>query len=386
MLAHALDWARALRRVSRASWGVCLLVTAVLSVIVYCYLAEVRSHSSLWSSANRQREWPVSLRFEKLADCNVLQDNTLLITVVTSGMHDFVINWINNLRNIGVERYIVIAGDQGIYEELCRRGVAVFLIPYEWQFVGTYSVYPLPQDGSHYEFGTETYARIVLSKLFAIWHVLGLGYDVIFCDVDVAFPRPGIFETMVTMARENPGVEIIGSQEPDGACLFPRLSAPCVNTGLYFLRSRPTNTQALAAAIELGSREPGYTIDQYSLNRIFYDFGLLGLRKSGSNGTDYFPSDPPRRPGKLMMLDLNLAMNGWNYFHNHTFPGRKPPPHVPLAVHANFLGPTEKKPHLQKHGLWFSDTIPANSAGGVDACGECRVQAAQAPTVSGPVP
>ena len=294
------------------------------------------------------REASSVARFEELAARHALRPGTVLVTVVTAGMRDYVLNWLYDLDRHNVTEYIVVAVDPTIYEELCSRGVPTLLFPLEWQFVDGHTVFPLPTEKHVHEFLQGAYGRVVGAKLFAIYHMVKAGYDVVFSDVDIVFPRPGFFDHLLALAESHPDAGVFVSQEPAFVCYqfkwFPEGYLPCVNTGLYMIRSRPSMVALLHEAVTATAGWTTHLANQPTFNQLLYERGMLGKVDNATGEVAWAPA--------LVAIDNNIAMNGHHYFHGHDFPGRLPPPHEPLAVHANFLTGDSKRESLRKRGLW----------------------------------
>ena len=133
-------------------------------------------------------------------------------------MRDYALNWLDSLAQINATEYIVVATEPIIYEELCGATCRHFCFRSSGSSSASTPFFPLPTDRHLHRFMTLTYARVVSSKLFAIYHMLAAGYDIVSSDVDIVFPRPGFFDHVFALADSHPEADIFVSQEPLFVC------------------------------------------------------------------------------------------------------------------------------------------------------------------------
>ncbi|KAI7898232.1 nucleotide-diphospho-sugar transferase-domain-containing protein [Cokeromyces recurvatus] len=249
-----------------------------------------------------------------------IQVNILLTAVVNSGMLDHTLNWIESLKRTNQDdKFLVFAIDQGVVDELSRRGYGqqVVLIPDDWFHVPLASEFAL--------WKSNDYRPITHAKTLIVERLLYLDVTVWFSDVDIVFLSPHIRETILLQMVERPNTDIVFSQEVD---------QKSINSGFYMMRPTPVTKQFLHRIIQEQDTTENFT-QQRIMNRV--------LKSMFSR--DY--SESPYR-----LLDMLLFPNGRYYF-KMEMPLKLG--FQPLMVHANYLVGGQKKEALMKAGLWYNN-------------------------------
>ena len=255
------------------------------------------------------------------------QRGLVVLTGTTMAYHTMLMNFVCNLRNVGVDNLLVAAFDDAVYKFGFVRGLAV---------------YPALAEGAgehtDCDFGSSCFRKITKQKSQAVLNILRKGYHVLWTDMDVVWlqnPIPDLWSY-------GPATLPIQGNEPSTAA--PSNGHLRINSGFYLARAE----EPTIAAFDLITRH-ALTTDK-SEQPSFYIVlcGNKGQHRVGSDAclepttglrTEFLPRD--RYP--------NGAHKGfWN----------KTTKAAALAdlfiLHNNWItGLDNKFERLHRHNMWY---------------------------------
>jgi hypothetical protein len=108
----------------------------------------------------------------------------VILTGATSGFIPFMMSWVCNLKRLDMfENVLIAAFDEEAYAQLYLLGMPVF--------IPSNSIKGAPKGGpGHYRYGEQTYIDVTKMKTAVVYDVLNRGYDVLWCDPDIAVYKP----------------------------------------------------------------------------------------------------------------------------------------------------------------------------------------------------
>ena len=104
------------------------------------------------------------------------EDNVVMVTWANHHYHDFVRNWVRNVRNCGVRNFMVGAMDNELLEKLIEDEVPTFAM----------------QSGlttEDFGWGTENFHKMGRKKIELIYLFTKMGFDILVSDVDTVWLR-----------------------------------------------------------------------------------------------------------------------------------------------------------------------------------------------------
>jgi hypothetical protein len=144
----------------------------------------------------------------------------VVLTGTTMKYHTMLMNFVCNLRNVGVDNLLVAAFDEAVYKFGFVRGFAIFPILVEG-----------PGEHANCDYGTTCFRKITKQKSQAVLNILRKGYHVLWTDMDVVWlqnPIPDLWSY-------GPATFLVQSNEPSTAA--PSNSNLRINSGFYLARA-----------------------------------------------------------------------------------------------------------------------------------------------------
>lgn len=240
----------------------------------------------------------------------------VVLTATTFNYRLMLMNFVCNLRSLGIDNLLVGAFDEDLYRFAHEHDVAVYKAMPQEQGLDT---------NMKCEFGTGCFHRVTKMKSRAVLHILKRGYDVLWTDTDVVWlnnPIPDMLN------NGGPGILVVQDDAP---------SPWRVNSGFYLARADPVTKQALQNIITHASSSK--TSEQPSFFVI-----LCGDR--GRHAVGRMRCIDPITGLETRFLPMDTYPNGaheslWNTS-------------LPIVLHNNWLvGLPKKFQRLERHGLWF---------------------------------
>eukprot|EP00730_Choanoeca_flexa_P013016 TRINITY_DN4884_c0_g1_i1.p1 TRINITY_DN4884_c0_g1~~TRINITY_DN4884_c0_g1_i1.p1 ORF type:complete len:412 (+),score=79.74 TRINITY_DN4884_c0_g1_i1:3-1238(+) len=216
----------------------------------------------------------------------VSKNKHVLLTGASYAYRDVVMNFVCNLRRLGIyDQLIIAAFDAEMYRFGFRMGLPVFF--YQSQDLSGLTSLDL-------EYGSQHFRKVTKLKSQVVLQILRLGYDVTWTDTDIYW-----FRNPIPLLAQMESDFVVQSNAP-----FPEeqvANGPLrINSGFYRVRSTPTTIVAMeqivahAAASRLTEQPSFYII-------------LCG----GKNGADAIGDDrctytPPNTAGSSDSLDVRF--------------------------------------------------------------------------------
>ncbi|CAM6007217.1 unnamed protein product [Sphagnum balticum] len=172
---------------------------------------------TLRKDAFKSSELWVPFSLEALVARMASPDKVVVLSVVGNSYRDLLMSWVCGLHHLNISNFVVFALDDELYQFAVLQGLPV---------VKAAQSMNVNRDECH--FGTECFQNVTKMKSRTVLHLLHLGYNVLFSDVDVYwFQNP-----MKEMMAYGPGTLVAQSDQhndTDRANMPRRL-----NSGFYF--------------------------------------------------------------------------------------------------------------------------------------------------------
>ena len=270
------------------------------------------------------------------------EDNVIMVTWANHHYHDFVRNWVLNVRKCKVSNFMVGAMDNELLEKLIEDEVPTFAM----------------QSGmttKDFGWGTENFHKMGRKKIELIHLFTKMGYDILVSDVDTVWMK----NPMPYMAKF-PAADILTSSDhlahtAKGDSLEdPNVAWSPANIGIMLLRH---SAKELAKEWVEVLEKDDKVWDQNAFNDLY---------RGGSRGTKDKDNLINGYRGKLKVgiLPVSIFASGHTYFVQRMFEKQKLEPYV---VHATFqFSGTEGKRHRMREALlWQDDPEYYNPSGGL---------------------
>ncbi|KAL4450568.1 hypothetical protein ABPG77_000924 [Micractinium sp. CCAP 211/92] len=262
----------------------------------------------------------------------VAQDRMVLVTWANFHYRDFVMNWVEHLRAVGCNAFIVGAMDDKLLDFLVQREVPVFSMS---------SGLTLNDFG----WGTPTFHKMGREKIHLIHSFTKMGFDVLISDVDTVWLR-----NPLPYMKQYPEADILTSSDhlmntvtDEGLERWPD-AASAANIGIMLFR--PKGHDLAAEWTEMLDKD-----DKIWDQNGFNDLMRRGSRPSPDNKDRLFEC----YDGKLKcgILPVSLFCSGHTGF-TQNMPGKLGL--KPYVVHATFqYSGTPGKRHRMRERIWWND-------------------------------
>lgn len=280
--------------------------------------------------ANVSRDSPVS---NATAEA---QEKLVVAIAVNYAFRHLALNFVCNLKRVGVRNYVVLAMDRTVFDYLAARGANAF-------FYQTPGRRRLLEDAD--TFGSAAFVETSRRKSILVLKVLRLGYSVVFSDVDVVWVKDPIpellkhdFDFVIQSDRAH--------KDQDTALNYN------LNSGFYLVRSTMRSVTALKAIVKYATaiRRSEQKAFNYVLCGAFKDHHAGPGLRIGAQECTY------RKGGATVLaLPLEAFPNGSDesLWSNASSSFVSSHPGV-VAVHANYVeGRAEKVERIKRIGYWL---------------------------------
>eukprot|EP00668_Euglena_longa_P046108 GGOE01061792.1.p1 GENE.GGOE01061792.1~~GGOE01061792.1.p1 ORF type:complete len:386 (+),score=125.86 GGOE01061792.1:93-1250(+) len=239
----------------------------------------------------------------------------LIVALTNLGYADMAANFLCSLRRLNLTNTLMFATDVGSYAYLTQRGFPVFHLNSSKSQAGA-------------TWGSKAFNIFVKEKVRAVLAVVSLGFEVLFCDLDMVWKRAALVDALQSAALADRLPEVdgrtVGSLEGvphadgsgwDYAIYYYKAHS---NTGFYYMRSNNRTRQLMRNWLECCGRVPVDDQDTFDgltdlhlhgkrLSRIKYVWArckdlrlflrrvLLSSREYFPNGSDFFVLRYPQR-------------------------------------------------------------------------------------------
>lgn len=293
----------------------------------FCQGNQLKLENFVDSNDTLRKKLEARHQFEPL--CNILEKrlvnvlpklllngtSTVVMVTVSSGYVDFFKNWRYSAERVGINKYLVIAEDESVYNELSKDNLPALVMS------------PTPVEDSEQAQGlrykSATYNALVGNRPRYIRVLLELGIDVLYGDIDAVW-------------NDNPLPDLVGNYDiwiqadADSPSDYP-FHMLC--TGFMFIKSKPQTQQLIFDwEYELSIQEKK-TVNQEIFNK-------LARRAMHRSSIKIKPLDYARFPSGALM-----------YFYPNWMRQQKV---VPAVIHNNFMvGAKKKRDKFITIGKWF---------------------------------
>lgn len=195
----------------------------------------------------------------------VAVNDTIVLTAITNTYRQMLMNWVCNLRLLGISNYMIAAFDKPVYQFGFLNSLPIFYderLPHAEDELNLTKV----------EYGSDAFRIVTKLKTRVVYHVIRAGYNVIWCDVDII-----LFSNPIVDLWSRPGDLVMQSNAPDGVPMNRRRR---LNSGFYLAKARRRVLRALREIIMYAASAP-----ELSEQPCVYDI-LCGQHAEFSVGED----------------------------------------------------------------------------------------------------
>lgn len=261
----------------------------------------------------------------------VIINNTVILSALNYGYRGIMMNWVCNMRHLGITNYVIAALDADLYKFAYTRSLPTYLENTIFQGLNA----SILTDASY---GTDSFKQLTKMKSRVVVRILKEGYNVVWSDTDIVYfknPLQDMWSYNVDLC--------IQTNAPDNE---PMNGKRRLNSGFYLAKSNAPTIQAFEDIIKFASKS------RMSEQPCFYDV------MCGKEGQNAEGDDTCRYNGIIVkLLDRHVYPNGitdgiWDV------PGGKIPEKFPnlFILHNNWVkGADGKRKRFEKHGFILYD-------------------------------
>lgn len=215
----------------------------------------------------------------------VIINNTIVVSALNYGYRGIMMNWVCNMRHVGVTNFVIAALDVDLYKFAFTHGLPVYFE--DSIFDGTNA--SLIADASY---GSDAFKKLTKMKSRVVLRLLKQGHNVLWSDCDIVMfknPIQDLWAYNVDMA--------IQTNAPDNEAMNGRRR---INSGFYLARSNPRVLEAFETIIKVAAKS------RMSEQPCFYDVicGKEGGNAIGDDACTY------KNGLTLKLLDRAVFPNG----------------------------------------------------------------------------
>jgi len=261
----------------------------------------------------------------------VIINNTVVLSALNYGYRAIMMNWVCNMRHLGVTNFVIAALDPRLYRYAYKRGLPVY---YETTiFKGLDS--KLVEDA---DYGSDQFKQLTKMKSRVVLRLLKSGYNVLWTDCDIVW-----FRNPLSYMHAQHADLVIQSNAPDSEAANGKRR---INSGFYLAHANPPTIQLFEEIVKYASRST------MSEQPHFWE------RACGKDGEFRVGNDACYNAGvTTALLDRHLFPNGVTYGIWDSPPGKLMTrfPHL-YILHANWVkGAAAKQERFERHGFIFFD-------------------------------
>ena len=167
---------------------------------------------------------------------------TVVLTGLLGNYGDFLLNFVCQLRKLGVQNVLIAAFDEEAYRISFLHGLPVFLLE------APNSAQKEPNAACHY--GTRCFRAATKVKSRATLQVLELGYNVLYSDTDIVWFGNAL--ARVQQLASSTGHLFVQSNEPNAT--FPANGKRRINSGFYYASATSETIAAFRAIVDHSSK------------------------------------------------------------------------------------------------------------------------------------
>ncbi|CAN8062256.1 unnamed protein product [Agarophyton chilense] len=261
----------------------------------------------------------------------VVVNNTVILSALNYGYRGIMMNWVCNMRHLGITNFVIAALDADLYKFAYTRGLPTYLENTIFQGLNSSII-------SDATYGSDSFKQLTKMKSRVVVRILKEGFNVMWTDSDIIYFRNPLQDMWAYHADLS-----IQTNAPDNEPMNGRRR---LNSGFYLARSNPATIQAFEDIILFASKS------RMSEQPCFYDVmcGKEGQRAEGGDTCKY--------NGMIVkLLNRHLYPNGITDGIWDTTPGKIPEkfPHL-FILHNNWVkGADGKRDRFERHGFILYD-------------------------------
>ncbi|OSX79189.1 hypothetical protein BU14_0084s0003 [Porphyra umbilicalis] len=261
----------------------------------------------------------------------VIINNTVVLSALNYGYRAIMMNWVCNMRHLGVTNFVIAALDPRLYRYAYKRGLPVY---YETTiFKGLDS--KLVEDA---DYGTDQFKQLTKMKSRVVLRLLKSGYNVLWTDCDIVWFR----NPLSYLHAQHADLVVQSNARDDEAANGKRR----INSGFYLAHANPPTIQLFEEIVKYASRST------MSEQPHFWE------RACGKDGEFRVGNDACYNAGvTTALLNRQLFPNGVTDGIWDSPPGKLMArfPHL-YILHANWVkGAAAKQERFERHGFIFFD-------------------------------
>lgn len=262
----------------------------------------------------------------------VIINNTILLSALNYGYRGIMMNWVCNLRHLGITNYVVAALDADLYKFAYTRSLPTYLENTIFDGLNASII-------SDASYGSDSFKQLTKMKSRVVVRLLKEGYNVVWSDSDIIYfknPLQDMWEYNVDL--------VIQTNAPDNEPMNGRRR---LNSGFYLAQSNSATIKAFEDIIQFASKS------KMSEQPCFYDV------MCGKEGQTAIGNDRCQYNGMVVrLLDRHVYPNGITDGIWDTPPGKIPQkfPHL-YILHNNWVkGADGKRERFERHNFILYDT------------------------------
>lgn len=261
----------------------------------------------------------------------VIINDTIILSALNYGYRGIMMNWVCNMRHLGITNFVIAALDADLYKYAYTRSLPTYLENTIFQGLNSSII-------SDASYGTDSFKQLTKMKSRVVVRLLKEGYNVVWTDSDIIYFR----NPLQDMWGYNADLAI-QTNAPDNEPMNGRRR---LNSGLYLARSNPATIQAFEDIIVFASKS------RMSEQPCFYDV------MCGKEGQTAEGDDTCKYNGMVVkLLNRHLYPNGITDGIWDTTAGKIPEkfPHL-FILHNNWVkGADGKRERFERHGFILYD-------------------------------
>lgn len=261
----------------------------------------------------------------------VIINNTIILSALNYGYREIMMNWVCNMRQLGITNFVIAALDADLYKFAYTHSLPTYFE--NTIFTGLNA--SLISDASY---GSDSFKQLTKMKSRVVVRLLRDGYNVVWSDCDIIFFK----NPLQNMWSYNADL-VIQTNAPDNEPMNGRRR---INSGFYLARSNAQTIRGFEDVIKYASHS------RMSEQPCFYDV-LCGKNGQTTVGTTACQYDGMT----IQLLDRHLYPNGITDGIWDSPPGTIPKRFPNLFIlHNNWVkGAHGKQSRFERHGFILYD-------------------------------
>lgn len=214
------------------------------SRVIQCGKQSVEERSSfkipVVSNPAKEEPFGMPLTIQSITE-KVAINNTIILSALTFGYRDMMMNWVCNLRQLGITNFVIASLDEDLYRYAYTRSLPTY---YEDHATARQDEHEGRDSDAAY--GSASFKKITKEKSRVVLRLLKLGYNVVWSDCDIFWfrnPLPDLWSHSADLAIQSnaPDDEVANGQRR-------------LNSGFYLAVSSPQIISAFRDIVRYGAQ------------------------------------------------------------------------------------------------------------------------------------